>query len=372
MMPSNIPMADLRREYARIRPEIHGAIERVLKRGWFVLGDEGRAFEAEWANYCGAQHAVGVGNGTDAIHLALRAAGVGPGDEVVLPALTAAFSAFAVSMVGATPVFADVDPQRYTLDPAAFEAAITPHTAAVIPVHLYGCPADMKAIVEIARRHHLLVLEDGAQAHGARYEGRRVGGLGDVAAFSFYPSKNLGAYGDGGAIVTEDAQLADKARMLRHGGQHKTYEHELIGTNSRLDEMQAAILRAKLAHLDSWNERRRSLAARYDQGLRSLQDLSLPVIPADVEHVFHLYVVRTLARDALRDYLAGARVGTAVHYPKPVHLQPAYASLGYKEGSCPNAEAAAAEILSLPVFPQLTVHELEQVVRLVRIFFAMH
>jgi len=365
-------MADLRREYARIRPEIDQAIDRVLQRGWFILGNEGRAFEAEWAQYCGVQHAIGVGNGTDAIQLALRAAGVGTGDEVVLPALTATFSALAVSMAGATPVFADVDPQRYTLDPAAFEAAITPRTAAVIPVHLYGCPADMEAIVEIARRHHLLVLEDGAQAHGARSNGRRVGGLGDVAAFSFYPSKNLGAYGDGGAIVTDDAQLAEKARMLRHGGQRKTYEHELVGTNSRLDEIQAAILRAKLVHLDDWNERRRTLAARYGVGFHSLENLSLPVIPAGVEHVFHLYVVRSPVRDALCDYLAGARVSTAIHYPKPVHLQPAYAGLGYEAGSCPNAEAAAAEILSLPLFPQLTVHEVEQIVRLVRIFYAMH
>jgi dTDP-4-amino-4,6-dideoxygalactose transaminase len=275
-------------------------------------------------------------------------------------------------MVGAQPVFADVDPVRYTLDPAAFEAAITPRTAAVMPVHLYGCPADMEAILPIARRHQLLVVEDGAQAHGALYQGRRVGGLGDVAAFSFYPSKNLGAYGDGGALVTDDAHLADKARMLRHGGQRRTYEHELLGVNSRLDEIQAALLRAKLVHLDQWNERRRSLAARYNVGLGSVEGLSLPVNPADVEHVFHLYVVRTPVRDALHDYLAGAEVSTAIHYPRPVHLQPAYASLGYKEGSCPNAETAAASILSLPMFPQLTLHEVEQVVRLVRIFFAMH
>jgi len=372
MTLSNIPLADLRREYARIRPEIDEALGRVLQRGWFVLGDEGRAFEAEWAAYCGVQYAIGVGNGTDAIQLALRAAGVGPGDEVVLPALTATFSALAVSMAGATPVFADVDPERYTLDPAAFEAAITPRTAAVIPVHLYGCPADMAAILPIARRHHLLVVEDGAQAHGARHEGRRVGGLGDAAAFSFYPSKNLGAYGDGGAITTDDAQLAEKARMLRHGGQRKTYEHELAGTNSRLDEIQAAILRAKLVHLDAWNERRRSLAARYDAGFGSLEGLSLPAKPSGVEHVFHLYVVRTPVRDALHDYLAGAGISSAIHYPKPVHLQPAYAGLGYRVGSCPHAEAATSEVLSLPLFPQLTAYEVEQVVRMVRIFFAMH
>jgi dTDP-4-amino-4,6-dideoxygalactose transaminase len=370
-MPSNIPMADLRREYTRLHSKIDEAVDRVLQRGWFILGEEGEAFEAEWAEVCGVAHVVGVGNGTDAIRLALRAVGIGPGDEVVVPALTAAFTALAVSMAGATPVFADVDPERYTLDPASFEAAITPRTAAVIPVHLYGCPADMDSIVQIARQHNLLVLEDAAQAHGARYQGRRVGGLGDVAAFSFYPSKNLGAYGDAGAIATDDAALAEKARMLRHGGQRSTYEHELLGTNSRLDEIQAAILRVKLPHLDRWNERRRALAARYESGLRDCDELVLPLNPDDVEHVFHLYVVRTPHRDALRDYLAGAGVRTAIHYPKGVHLQTAYASLGYSEGSCPNAEAATREILSLPIFPQLTTVEAEQILRMVRFFFAM-
>jgi dTDP-4-amino-4,6-dideoxygalactose transaminase len=370
-MPSPIPLGDLRREYGRIRAEIDEAIEQVLRRGWFILGEELVAFEAEWAAYCGVAHAVGVGNGTDAIHLALRAAGIGPGDEVVVPALTATFTALAVSMAGATPVFADVDLARYSLDPAALEAAITPRTAAVIPVHLYGCPADMAPIVEIARRHNLLVLEDAAQAHGARYEGARAGGLGDVAAFSFYPTKNLGAYGDAGAIVTDDADLAHRARMLRHGGQQRIYQHEVLGTNSRLDEIQAAILRAKLPHLDAWNARRRALAARYDAGLRDSDGLTLPPTPQGVEPVYHLYVVRTPLRDALRDYLAGAGVSSGVHYPTGVHLQGAYAHLGYEPGSCPNAETAAAQVLSLPVFPQLSAREVEQVVRLVRFFFAV-
>jgi dTDP-4-amino-4,6-dideoxygalactose transaminase len=369
-MTSSIPLGDLRREYSRLRSEIDGALQRVLQRGWFILGEEVEAFEAEWAAYCGVAHAVGVGNGTDAIQLTLRAAGIGPGDQVVVPGLTATFTALAVSMAGATPVFADVDPKRYTLDPAAFEAVITPHTAAVIPVHLYGCPADMEPIVQIASRHNLLVLEDAAQAHGARYQGRRVGGLGGAAAFSFYPSKNLGAYGDAGAVVTGDAALAEKIRLLRHGGQRSTYEHELLGTNSRMDEIQAAILRAKLPHLDQWNERRRTLAARYEHGLEDLQ-LVLPSIPQSAEHVFHLYVVRTPLREALRDYLVGAGVHTSVHYPKGVHLQQAYASLGYREGSCPQAEAAAGEVLSLPIFPQLSDHEVEQVIRLIRFFFAM-
>lgn len=370
-MPPPIPLGDLRREYSRIRSEIDEAIERVLRRGWFILGEELAAFEAEWAAYCGVAHAVGVGNGTDAIHLALRAADIGPGDEVIVPALTATFTALAVSMAGATPVFADVDLARYSLDPAALEAAITPRTAAVIPVHLYGCPADMAPIVEIARRHNLLVLEDAAQAHGARYQGARTGGLGDVAAFSFYPTKNLGAYGDAGAIVTDDADLAHRARMLRHGGQERIYQHELLGTNSRLDEIQAAILRAKLPHLDAWNARRRALAARYDAGLRGSDGLVLPPTPQGVESVYHLYVVRTPLRDALRDYLAGAGVSSGVHYPKGVHLQEAYAHLGYEPGSRPNAETAAAQVLSLPVFPQLSAREVEQVVRLVRFFFAV-
>jgi dTDP-4-amino-4,6-dideoxygalactose transaminase len=371
MMVSRIPLGDLEREYARLRSEIDPAVGRVLRRGWFILGEEGRAFEAEWAAYCGVAHTVGVGNGTDALRIALQAAGIGPGDEVIVPALTATFTALAVSLAGATPVFADVDPLRLTLEPAAFEAAVTPRTAAVIPVHLYGCPADMDPIIEVAKQHDLFVLEDAAQAHGARYRGTRIGGLGDAAAFSFYPSKNLGAYGDAGAIVTNDANLAEKARMLRHGGQRRTYEHELLGCNSRLDEIQAAILRTKLPHLEAWNKRRRSLAARYDTGLQGSDGLQMPTVPAEVEHVFHLYVVRTPLRDALRDYLAGAGVSTGIHYPKGAHLQPAFAHLGCKAGSCPNAEAATAEILSLPMFPQLSAHEVNQVVRLVCFFFAM-
>jgi dTDP-4-amino-4,6-dideoxygalactose transaminase len=370
-MPQTIPMGDLQREYTRLHPDVDAAIERVLRRGWFILGEEGKAFEAEWASYCGVDQAVGVGNGTDAIHLALRAAGIGAGDEVILPALTATFSALAVSSAGAVPVFVDVDPERYTLDPAAFEAAITPRTAAVMPVHLYGCPADMAPIVDIARRHSLFVLEDAAQAHGARYQGKRVGRLGDAAAFSFYPSKNLGAYGDAGAIVTDDIAMADRARMLRHGGQRQTYEHEMLGVNSRLDEIQAAILRTKLPHLDTWNRRRRTLAARYSTGLADAGGLALPVAPEDIDHGFHLYVVRTPMRDSLREYLAGAGVSTGIHYPKAVHLQEAYASLGYRPGACPNAEKAAAEVLSLPLFPQLTAHEVDQVIRLTRFFFAM-
>jgi dTDP-4-amino-4,6-dideoxygalactose transaminase len=370
-MPSTIPLSDLRREYTRIRTEIDEAIERVLRRGWFTLGQEGEGFEAEWAAYCGVAHAVGVGNGTDAIYLARRAAGIGPGDEVILPALASGFTALAVSMSGATPVFADVDGRCLTLDPAAFEAAVTSRTAAVVPVHLYGCPADMEAIVAIARQHALFVLEEAAHSHGARYQGRRVGGLGDAAAFSFYPTQNLGAYGDAGAVVTGDAALADKVRMLRHGGQKKPHEHELLGANSRLDEVQAAVLRTKLPYLDAWTRRRQSLAARYDDGLCCDEALILPAVPEDAAHVYHLYVVRTPLRNRLRDYLSGAGVSSGIHYPPGVHRQQAFAELGYEPGSCPQAEAATAQVLSLPIFPQLSSGEVAKVVRLVRFFFAM-
>jgi dTDP-4-amino-4,6-dideoxygalactose transaminase len=366
-----IPMGDLKREYSRLRSQIDEAIERVLRRGCFVLGEEGEAFEAEWAAYCGVAHAVGVGNGTDALHLALRAAGIGPGDEVIVPALTATFTALGVSLAGATPVVADVDPARYTLDPRAFEAALTPRTAAVIPVHLYGCPADMEPILAIARRHGLFVLEDAAQAHGARYRGTQAGALADAAAFSFYPSKNLGAYGDAGAVTTNDAALADRLRMLRHGGQRATYQHEMLGANSRLDEIQAAILRVKLPYLDAWNRRRRSLAARYEQRLAAGGELTLPSAPEDVKHAYHLYVVRSGLRDALRDYLSGAGVSTSVHYPRLIHEQPAYAALASSPGCCPQAEAAVSELLSLPLFPQLSAGEVEQVCGLIRFFYAI-
>jgi dTDP-4-amino-4,6-dideoxygalactose transaminase len=379
-MSTPIPLVDLRREYSRIRSEIDEAIARVLRRGWFVLGEETEAFEREWADFCGASYAVGVSNGSDAIQLALWAAGLGPGDEVILPALGGAFTALAVSIAGAQPVFVDVDPQRTTLDPEAFEAAITPHTAAVIVVHLYGCPTDMAPILEIARRHGLFVLEDGSQAHGARYQASRVGNLGDVAAFSFYPSNNLGAYGDAGAVTTNDAVLAEKVRELRHGGQHPVGELESgigpgarpLGVSSRMDDMQAAILRTKLCHLSAWNKRRRSIAARYQAGLGSTDAVILPSTPEDVELAPHRYLVRTPLRDKLREYLTGAGISTGVHAIRGVRIEEAYASLGYEPASCPNAERTAAEAVLLPIFPQLSSAEVEQVLRLIRIFFAIH
>jgi dTDP-4-amino-4,6-dideoxygalactose transaminase len=370
-MTIQIPLSDLRREPAPLRSQIKRAVTSVMNCGWFLLGEEGERFEHEWAQACQVDHAVGVGNGTDALHLALRAAGIGPGDEVILPALSSAFSALAVPMAGATTVFADIDPERYTLDPAAFEAAITPSTSAVIAVHLYGCPADMDPIVQIARKHHLLVVEDASQAHGAFYRGRPVGGLGDVAAFDFYPSQNLGAYGDAGAVVTSDVELADRVRMLRNGGQRRPMEHEFAGVNSRLDEIQAAVLRAKLPHLEEWNQARRRLAARYDLGLAESERLTLPMLPEDVEHVFHFYVVRTPVRDGLASYLAGAGVETGIHYPLATYSQRAFAGLDHRQGPCPVAEATSKELLTLPLFPQLTAREVDQVIRLVRFFFAM-
>jgi len=370
-MPSTIPLGDLRLEYARIRDEIDSTIERVLRQGWFILGPEVEAFEAEWAAYCGVAHGVGVGSGTDALQLVLRAAGIGAGDEVIVPALGPAWTALAVSMAGATPVFADIDPERYTLDPAAFEAAITPRTAAVVPVHLYGCPADMAPIADIARQQDLLVIEDAAQAHGARYRGQRVGGLGNAAIFSFYPTKNLGAYGDAGAVVTGDETLAAKVRMLRHGGQAAPHDHQLLGTNSRMDEIHAAILRVKLQHLDGWNRKRQALASRYDAALGDYEEIVPPPCPEGIEHVYHLYVVRTPVRPALRDYLIGAGVTTGIHHPRGAHQQPAYAALDGPLIACPRAEAIAAEALTLPLFPQLSRHEVDQISRLIRFFFAI-
>jgi dTDP-4-amino-4,6-dideoxygalactose transaminase len=379
-MSTSIPLVDLRREYGRIHSEIDESIARVLHDGWFVLGEETEAFEEAWAAYCGTSFAVGLGNGSDAIQLALWAAGIGPGDEVILPSLTSAATPLAVASTGAQLVFADVDPERYTLDPDAFASAITPRTAAVAVVHLYGCPADMAPILDIARRHNLLVLEDASQAHGARYESNRVGSLGDVAAFSFYPSTNLGAYGDAGAVTTNDAALAERVRALRHGGQrpvevpwrHGALGPQPLGVSSRMDDIQAAILRTKLRHLSTWNKRRRSVAARYQAGLCSTGNLMLPPTPEGVDLAHHRYLLRTSLRDKLREYLTGTGISTGLHVIRGLSREAAYATLNYKPGSCPVAEAIAAEAVLLPVFPQISSAEVDQVVRLIRIFFAMH
>jgi dTDP-3-amino-3,4,6-trideoxy-alpha-D-glucose transaminase len=339
------------------RPAVEAAIRRVVDRGWFVLGPEVEAFEAEFAAACGAAHAVGVNSGTDALMLALRALDIGPGDEVVTAPLTAAYTALAIRMAGATPVFADVDPARAAIDPRAIEAAITSRTRAILPVHLYGQAADMAAIGAIAGRHGLAIVEDCAQAHLGTSTGRPVGTLGIAGAFSFYPTKNLGALGDGGAIVTGDAALAARLRRLRNGGQDERYHHVEAGVNSRLDELQAAVLRARLPWLPAWTARRRALAARYRTALAGAPVEVSPEV--DPGHVYHLFTVRTSARASLQAHLAAAGIGSLVHYPVPVPRQPAFADL--TPSDCPEADRLAATILSLPLHPGLGDAEVDEI-----------
>jgi dTDP-4-amino-4,6-dideoxygalactose transaminase len=357
---AEIPFLDLKSASAELRPALEEAFRRVLDSGWYVLGGELERFESEFADYCGAAHCVGVGNGLDALHLILRGYGIGEGDEVIVPANTYIATWLAASHAGARPVPVEPDGRTYNLDPARLEAAITARTKAVIAVHLYGQPADMDAINAVARRHGLKVIEDAAQAHGARYKGRRAGSLGDAAGFSFYPGKNLGALGDGGAVVTGDAGLAERVRMLRNYGSRAKYHHEAEGFNSRLDELQAALLREKLRRLDEWNDRRRRAADAY---LAALADsgLGLPTVPAWAEPVWHLFVVRHPRREALRQRLQAAGIGTVIHYPVPPHLQPAYAGLGFAEGAFPLAEAIHREVLSLPMGPHLAPRDAERV-----------
>jgi dTDP-4-amino-4,6-dideoxygalactose transaminase len=337
--------------------DIRAAIDRVVTSGWYVLGPEVAAFEAEFAAACGAAHAVGVGTGTDAIALILRGLGIGAGDEVITTPLSAAYSALAVMMAGARPVFADIDPARHTLDPAAVERAITPRTRAILPVHLYGQAADMVALAEIAARHHLLLVEDACQAHLATASGRPVGTIGVAGAFSFYPTKNLGALGDGGAIVTNDETLAAAVRRLRNGGQTSRYHHLDAGINSRLDEMQAAILRARLPCLAGWTERRRMLAARYRAQL-STASIRVPQ-EFDAGHVYHLFVIRTRQRAALQQHLAADGIETLVHYPVPIPRQPALSS--QQPADCPAGNLACDEVLSLPMHPGLTADDIDAV-----------
>ena len=363
-----IPFVDLQAQYARIKSEIEPAVLAVLSSGHYVQGAEVAAFEREFAAYADARHAVAVNTGTSALHLALLAAGVGPGDEVVTVPHTFAATVAAILYAGARPIFVDVDPVTYTLDPAGLEAAITPRTRAVIPVHLYGQPAELDPILAVARRHGLVVIEDAAQAHGAEYKGRRIGGIGDLTCFSFYPGKNLGACGEGGAVTTNDDELARKVRLLRSWGEEKKYEHRLRGFNFRLDEIQGAILRIKLRHLEEWTEARRAHAARYDRALADVPVVT-PVAGDDVRHVYHVYAVRTAGpaeRESLRRALAADGIATNVHYPIPVHLQEAYANLGFGPGSFPHAERAASEVLSLPMYAELPRDAAERVAATLR------
>jgi dTDP-4-amino-4,6-dideoxygalactose transaminase len=364
---AGILRADVLVQRDSVAGEIDAAIERVLSSGTYILGPEVEAFEAEFAAYCGAAHCIGTGSGTDALQLAALAAGIGAGHEVVTVSHTMAASVFAMELVGATPVLVDIDPATYTIDPAAAEEAIGPDTRALLPVHLYGQCADMDALTELAERHDLLVLEDAAHAHGATYGGRRAGALGTAGCFSFYPTKNLGGYGDAGAVVTDDAALAERVRLLRNHGRTDTGAHAAIAGNSRLDELQAAILRAKLAHLEEWNAARRRHARAYAELLAGLP-LTLPTVDPRGEHVFHLYVVRTSERDGLRSHLHKHGVETGVHYARPVHREPVYAEPA-PEGALAVTEACADEVLSLPMYPELSDAAIGLVAELVRDYF---
>nr|WP_294509399.1 DegT/DnrJ/EryC1/StrS family aminotransferase [uncultured Rhodopila sp.] len=362
-----IPQAEPGAGYRALRAEIDAAVARVLSSGWYVLGQEGRAFEAEFAAWLGLPHAIGCGNGTDAIALALRGLGVGAGRSVVTVSHTAVATVAAIGMAGATPLLVDIEPVHYTMDPDALRRVLEdpppglPPIGAVVVVHLYGQPADLDRIAPLCREHRVALIEDCAQAHGARLHGRRVGTFGDAATFSFYPTKNLGALGDGGAVAVADPQLAERIAALRQYGWHKHYISDEVGVNSRLDELQAAILRVKLTRLDSGNARRRAVAAAYTAAIDG-SPLTAPRVRDDAEPVFHLYVARTAQRDAIQMRLRESGIGTGIHYPVPVHLQPAYAGrVATGPGGCPETEAASREILSLPLYPELTDEQVEAV-----------
>jgi dTDP-4-amino-4,6-dideoxygalactose transaminase len=360
-----ISFLDLKAPYGELREEIEAAVLRATRSGWYILGPEVQSFENDFAEYCGAAHAIGLGNGLDALHLALLALGVSPGDEVIVPSNTYIATWLAVSQCGAKPVPVEPDSRTYNIDPAAIEAAITARTRVILPVHLYGQPADMDAILAVARRRGIRVLEDAAQAHGARYKGRRIGAHGDAVAWSFYPTKNLGAFGDAGAVTTDDAAVADRVRLLRNYGSRTKYVNETRGYNSRLDPMQAAILRVKLKYLDDWNSRRAQLAAQYQRGLSEC-DLVRPHVPEWAQPVWHVYVIRHRRRDALQARLESAGVGTLVHYPVPPHLQEAYADHGWEAGDFPLASQMAREVLSLPMGTHLSAKDVDEVISAIR------
>ena len=355
-----IPAFDLHQQYEQLRPEVDAAIARTLNSGAYILGKEVSAFETEFAQYCETSFAVGAASGTDALSLALMACEIGAGDEVIAPSQTAVATIAAIERTGAFPRLVDIDPARYTIDPEKIAQAITPKTKAMIPVHLYGCPAEMQPILNLAKEKEIFVIEDAAQAHGALWNGRKAGSLGDIAAFSFYPTKNLGAFGDGGAVLTNNPKLAERVRLLHQYGWKERYVSSVKGMNSRLDELQAAILRVKLKYLDKWNQRRRQIADLYRKCLSSAHVL-LPPHPLDVEPVYHQFVIRHPNRDSLRAALQALGIHTLVHYPIPVHLQPGYANLGLKRGSLPHSEQAAEEILSLPIYPELTDEQVQKV-----------
>jgi len=363
--PIQVPYLDLKAQYRSIKSEIDAAVARVLESCQFVLGPEVASFEQEFAAYCGTSDCIALNSGTSALHLALLAADIGAGDEVITVPFTFVASVAAIVYAGARPVLVDIDRRSFTMDPAAIEAAITPRTRAIMPVHLYGQAADMDPILAIAKRHGLVVIEDAAQAHGAKYKGRPVGSLGDMACFSFYPAKNLGAYGEGGAITTNNPDYARKIRMLRDWGQDRKYHHVLRGFNYRMEGFQGAILRVKLRHLERWTETRRAIAQTYHKLLAD-SGLELPIERSGNRHVYHVYTVRTADREGLRTGLEKQGIQTAIHYAVPAHLQPAYADLGYRKGSLPESELAANQVLSLPMYPELSEQSVHMVAEAVR------
>ena len=357
----NVPFVDLKAQYQAIATEVDEAMRRVVADADFILGKDVELFEEEFAAYCEAKYAVGLDSGISALELALRAFGIGEGDEVITVSHTFIASVSSISFTGARPVFVDVDPKTYTMDASQIEAVLTPRTKAILPVHLYGQPADMDAILTVARKHHLVVIEDACQAHGARYKGKRVGALGDAGCFSFYPAKNLGAYGDGGMLVTNNAEIAEKVRMLRNYGQREKYHHVFLAYNRRLDTLQAAVLRVKLRHLDDWNAARQQAARLYDELLKGMDGVVTPYASEDRTHVYHLYVIQHSQRDALMPALREQGITAGLHYPTPVHLQPCYESLGVPRGSLPVTESLAPRILSLPMFPEMTREQVQHV-----------
>jgi len=360
-----VPYLDLKAQYQSIKPEIDAALARVLESCQFVLGPEVAAFEQEFAAYCGTAECIALNSGTSALHLALLAAGIGPGDEVITVPFTFVASVAAVVYTGARPVLVDIDPRLFNMDPFAIEAAITPRTKAILPVHLYGQPADMAPIMEIAKRHGLVVIEDAAQAHGAKYKGRPVGSIGDMACFSFYPGKNLGAYGEGGAVTTSNPDYARTIRMLRDWGQDRKYHHLLHGFNYRMEGFQGAILRVKLRHLERWTEARRSVVEQYNNLLAD-SGVETPTEMPWARHVYHVYTLRADERDGLQTALQAEGIQTGIHYPVPVHLQPAYADLGYGRGAFPRSEKAAEQVLSLPLYPELSSQAIAEVAAAVK------
>jgi len=360
-----VPYLDLKAQYQSIKPEIDAAIAGVLESSQFVLGSEVAGFEQDFAAYCGATDCIALNSGTSALHLALLAAGIGPGDEVITVPFTFIASVAAIEYAGARPVLIDIDPRSFTMDPAAIEAAITPRTKAILPIHLYGHSTDMDPILEVARKHSLVVIEDAAQAHGAKYKGRPVGTIGNIGCFSFYPTKNLGAYGEGGAVTTNNPEYAGKVRMLRDWGQDRKYHHVLRGYNYRMEGLQGAILRVKLHHLEKWIEARRAIAKQYNELLADC-GLTLPVEMPWARHVYHVYTLRSEDRDALQAALLAEGIQTAVHYAIPAHLQPAFADLGYGKGSLPHSETASQQVLALPIYPELSPQSVSEVSRAVK------